>query len=130
MTFDIASICIHFYFAFFVLLLRLMLLQTLGIGVILLALFERCEGQPWLNALAVFGGAPMFFYVLHMYVSRALYSIAFVIWGPTHGVNFGLDSFNWVWIWYVVLLPALYVPTAWYSRLKARRRDITWLKYF
>ena len=27
------------------------------------------------------------------------------------------------------LLAPLYFPTAWYSRLKARRRDITWLKY-
>jgi hypothetical protein len=27
------------------------------------------------------------------------------------------------------LLVPLYLPTAWYSRLKARRRDIAWLKY-
>jgi uncharacterized membrane protein len=108
----------------------LFLLQTLGVGVTLLALFERWQGHPWLNALAVFGGAPMFFYIMHMYVLRALYHIAFLIWGPTHGVNFGLDNFNWIWPWYFALLPLLYVPTAWYSRLKARRRDITWLKYF
>lgn len=108
----------------------LFLLQTLGVGVILLALFERWEGHPWLNALAVFGGAPMFFYILHIYVLRALYHVAFVIWGPTHGVSFGLDNVNWLWLWYAVLLPVLYVPTAWYSRLKARRRDIAWLKYF
>jgi uncharacterized membrane protein len=108
----------------------LFLLQTLGVGVILLALFERWEGHPWLNALAVFGGAPMFFYIVHMYVLRAFYHVAFHIWGPTHGVSFGLDNLNWIWLWYAVLLPVLYVPTAWYSRLKARRRDITWLKYF
>lgn len=108
----------------------LFLLQTLGVGVVLLALFERWEGHPWLNALAVFGGAPMFFYILHIYVLRALYHVAFMIWGPTHGVSFGLDDVSWLWLWYAVLLPVLYVPTAWYSRLKARRRDITWLKYF
>jgi len=108
----------------------LFLLQTLGIGVILLALFERWEGRPWLTALAVFGGAPMFFYIMHMYVLRALYHVAYLIWGPTHGVSFGLDDFNWIWLWYLVLLPILYVPTAWYSRLKARRRNIAWLKYF
>lgn len=108
----------------------LFLLQTLGIGVILLALFERWEGRPWLTALAVFGGAPMFFYIMHMYVLRALYHVAYAIWGPTHGVSFGLDDFNWIWLWYLILLPILYVPTAWYSRLKARRRDIAWLKYF
>lgn len=108
----------------------LFLLQTLGLGVVLLALFERWEGHPWLNALAVFGGAPMFFYILHIYVLRALYHVAFMIWGPTHGVSFGLDDVSWLWLWYAVLLPVLYVPTAWYSRLKARRRDIVWLKYF
>lgn len=108
----------------------LFLLQTLGVGVALLALFERWQGHPWLNALAVFGGAPMFFYILHMYVLRALYHIAYWIWGPTHGVSFGLDDFHWIWLWYAALLPLLYVPTAWYSRLKARRRDIGWLKYF
>ncbi|RQO38773.1 hypothetical protein DBR37_00345 [Herminiimonas sp. KBW02] len=108
----------------------LFLLQTLGIGVILLALFERWNGQRWLSMLAVFGGAPMFFYILHMYVLRVLYHIAFLIWGATHGVSFGLENFNWIWLWYALLLPLLYVPTAWYSRLKVRRRDISWLRYF
>jgi len=108
----------------------LFLLQTLGVGAILLAWFERWEGHPWLTALAVFGGAPMFFYIMHMYVLRALYHLAYMIWGPTHGVSFGLDDFNWIWLWYAALLPVLYVPTAWYSRLKVRRRDIKWLKYF
>lgn len=108
----------------------LFLLQTLGVGIILLALFERWQGHRWLSMLAVFGGAPMFFYILHMYVLRALYHLAYWIWGPTHGVSFGLDYFHWIWLWYALLLPVLYVPTAWYSRLKARRRDISWLKYF
>lgn len=108
----------------------LFILQTLGIGAILLALFERLNAHSWLSMLAVFGAAPMFFYILHMYVLRVLYHIAFVIYGATHGVSFGLDYFNWIWLWYLVLLPLLYVPTAWYSRLKARRRDIAWLKYF
>lgn len=108
----------------------LFLLQTLGVGIVLLALFERWEGRAWLNALAVFGGAPMFFYILHIYVLRALYHIAYMIWGPTHGAGFGLDAFHWLWVWYAVLLPLLYIPTAWYARLKTRRRDIAWLKYF
>ncbi len=31
---------------------------------------------------------------------------------------------------HIHVLRALYhVPTAWYSRLKARRKDIAWLKY-
>ncbi len=32
--------------------------------------------------------------------------------------------------WRVALIIPLYFPTAWFARLKARRRDIAWLKYF
>ena len=106
----------------------LFLLSTLGPGAILLALFERTQAS-WLRVLAVVGGAAMFFYIMHMYVLRALYHTAYAIWGPNHGNVFGVDSLVWVWVWYVALLVPLYVPTAWYSRLKARRRDIAWLKY-
>lgn len=107
----------------------LFLLPTLGIGAVLLALFERAQGKAWLPVLSVFGAAPMFFYILHMYVLRALYHVAMGIWGPNHGVSFGVDRIEWVWLWYVALLVPLYIPTAWYSRLKSRRKDIAWLKY-
>lgn len=107
----------------------LFLLPTLGIGALLLSQFEKAQGQGWMNALSVFGAAPMFFYVLHLYVLRALYMTALYIWGPNHGEFFGVDNIAWVWVWYVGLLPALYVPTVWFSRLKSRRRDIAWLKY-
>jgi len=107
----------------------LFLLSTLGPGLVLLALFERAREASWVATLAVFGGAAMFFYIMHMYVLRALYHGAYAIWGPNHGEVFGVDSIAWVWAWYVALLVALYFPTAWYSRLKARRRDIAWLKY-
>lgn len=108
----------------------LFLLPTLGIGVLLLSRFEKSQGEGWMNALSVFGAAPMFFYVLHLYVLRVLYETAYVIWGPNHGELFGVDHIAWVWAWYVFLLPVLYVPTVWFSKLKSRRRDIAWLKYF
>lgn len=108
----------------------LFLLPTLGIGAVLLALFERAQQSSWIEVLAVFGGAPMFFYIMHIYVLRALYHAACLIWGPTHGNVFGVSNVGWVWVWYIALLIPLYIPTAWYSRLKARRRDIAWLKYF
>lgn len=107
----------------------LFLLSTLGPGALLLAYFERVQGASWLRVLSVFGGAAMFFYILHIYVLRALYHAAFAIWGPNHGAYYAVDHIAWVWAWYVALLPILYVPTAWYSRLKARRKDIAWLKY-
>lgn len=107
----------------------LFLLSTLGVGALLLVVFERARDANWLKMLAVFGAAPMFFYILHIYVLRVLYHSAYFLWGPTHGAFFGVDSIAWVWLWYVALLVPLYIPTAWYSRLKARRKDIGWLKY-
>lgn len=108
----------------------LFLLPTLGGGALLLALFERIKDSPLIAALAVFGGAPMFFYLLHLSVLRILYHSALAIWGPNHGANFGFDNYNWVFVWYAAMILPLYIPTAWFARLKRRRRDIAWLKYF
>ena len=62
-------------------ILGLFLLPTLGIGALLLALFERMQGMRIIDMLAVFGGAPMFFYLLHLSVLRILYHSALAIWG-------------------------------------------------
>lgn len=107
----------------------LFLMLTLGCGALLFALFERIEGSRVTAALAVLGGAPMFFYLLHLGVLRVLYHSAFAIWGATQGSVFGVQDYGWVLIWYVALIVPLYLPTAWFSRFKARRRDIGWLKY-
>lgn len=107
----------------------LFLLLTLGCGALLLAAFERLDGSRVAGAVAVFGAAPMFFYLLHLSVLRLLYHSAFAIWGPTHGATFGVDDYGWVLLWYVALIGPLYVPTAWFARFKAKRRDIGWLKY-
>lgn len=107
----------------------LFLLLTLGLGAVLLAALERLNDTRLTSVLAVFGGAPMFFYLFHLTILRLLYHAAFAIWGPTQGSTFGLANYNWVWLWYVSLIVPLYVPTAWFSRFKAARRDIAWLKY-
>lgn len=108
----------------------LFLLPTLGLGALFLVVFEKMQGGAIANALSVFGGAPMFFYLFHLSVLRILYHSALAIWGPNHGSIFGVDSYGWVIVWYLGLLIPLYIPTVWFSQLKKRRRDITWLKYF
>ncbi|WP_442681512.1 DUF1624 domain-containing protein [Sphingomonas sp. ASY06-1R] len=107
----------------------LFLLLTLGLGAMLLAALERLNDTRPVAALAVFGGAPMFFYLFHLTILRLLYHAAFAIWGPTQGSTFGVANYDWVLLWYVGLIVPLYLPTAWFSRFKAARRDITWLKY-
>jgi Predicted membrane protein len=107
----------------------LFLLPTLGVGLILLAAFERANDARPTHWLAVMGGAPMFFYLFHLYLLRILYLSARAIWGTNHGDIFGVDSLAWVWVWYLGLIVPLYFPTRWFSNLKKRRKDIWWLKY-
>ncbi|MBH3338542.1 DUF1624 domain-containing protein [Pseudomonas mendocina] len=108
----------------------LFLALTLGIGLLLLAAFERRNEGRVVRVLAVFGSAPMFFYLLHLYVLKLLYIAAFAVWGANQGHYFGFASMAWVWAATVVLAMLLFPPTQWFARLKARRRDIRWLKYF
>ncbi|MFY8092465.1 MAG: DUF1624 domain-containing protein [Niveispirillum sp.] len=107
----------------------LFLLPTVGAGVLLLALFEKYQDSKVMPYLAMFGGAPMFFYLLHLYVLKALYLIAVALYGLNKGQFFGVDNVSTVWIWFALLLVPLYLPTRWFADLKQRRRDIWWLKY-
>jgi len=107
----------------------LFLLPTLGIGAILLGWFERLEGGRVSHWLAVLGGAPMFFYLLHLYLLRIFYVSALAMFGPDHGAIYGVDALGWVWVWFAALIVPLYFPTRWFSLLKKRRKDIWWLKY-
>lgn len=102
---------------------------TLGIGLLVLIAFERFQEKPWLRPLVTLGAAPMFFYLLHLYVLKILYLIAVAIWGLNQGSYFGFDAMWGVWLSSVVLAVALFPAVRWFAGLKARRRDITWLKY-
>ena len=105
------------------------LMPTIGAGALLLAGFERVASSRLTPPLATFGGAPMFYYLLHLYVLRLLYLVALALWGPTHGELFALGDLGWIWACYGVLVVAMYVPTRWFAGVKQRRRDIGWLKY-
>lgn len=108
----------------------LFLLSTLGAGAVLLALFEAAE-QRWLTrAIAIFGAAPMFFYLFHLYVLKAAYLVALSIYGPNQGEYFGVDRLGSMWLWCFALVLPLYFPTRWFAGWKRRRRDLPWLRYF
>ena len=108
----------------------LFLTLTLGTGLLLLRAFERAGQARWVTVLAVFGAAPMFFYLLHLYVLKLLYLASVALFGLDQGDYFGFDGIGGVWLVAVLLSAALYLPVRWFARLKARRRDIAWLKYF
>ena len=107
----------------------LFLTLTLGVGLLLLLAFERVRQGKWIAVLAVFGAAPMFFYLLHLYVLKVLYLLSVALFGLNQGSYFGFEGMGAVWLTAVFLAAALYLPVRWFAGLKARRRDISWLKY-
>ncbi|MBD8494312.1 DUF1624 domain-containing protein [Pseudomonas syringae] len=102
---------------------------TLGLGLLLLIALERWQERAWLKPLVIFGAAPMFFYLLHLYVLKLLYLIAVAVWGLNQGKYFGFDSVGAVWLCSAVLAVVLFPAVRWFAALKGRRRDIAWLKY-
>ncbi|WP_460150699.1 DUF1624 domain-containing protein [Pseudomonas sp. S3_A03] len=107
----------------------LFLALTLGVGLLLLLALERAGHRRWIGVLAVFGSVPMFFYLLHLYVLKVLYIACVALFGLNHGNYFGFDGMGAVWLAALLLPLALYAPVRWFAGLKARRRDLAWLKY-
>ncbi|MBU9675353.1 DUF1624 domain-containing protein [Burkholderia multivorans] len=105
------------------------LLPTLGATLLLLAAFERRDRCAVAQRLATLGGAPMFFYLLHLYVLKALYVVALATFGANQGNYFGFDALLGVWLASALLIVPLYWPAAWFARLKQRRKEVGWLKY-
>ena len=108
------------------------LLLTLGIGLLVLALLEQpLRHAAWDRAcamFAVFGGAPLFYYLLHLYALLALQRVA----GAMQGADGGRYEFSAVWqLWLASALLAalLYLPARWFGWYK-RSSGIAWLKYF
>lgn len=96
---------------------------TLGVGLLLLVLLER--RLPGIGPkLAVLGAAPMFFYILHLYV---LQLIARSMTGAGFAVR--MEAVWPVWALTALLTLVLYPVVRAFAAFKARRRDLAWLKY-
>jgi uncharacterized membrane protein len=93
----------------------LFLLMTLGPALVLLGWFDNLAFSPR-NPLMVFGQTPLFFFLAHFYLARAL---AFL----HNGV--GLAVVYLIWILVVV---AMYPLCLWFRGVKARRSR-WWLAY-
>lgn len=97
---------------------------TLGTGLLLLLVLERRQG-PIVQRLAVLGAAPMFFYIAHLYALKLLYLAVSAV--DADSARF--DGVGPMWVLTALLCVALYPAVQAFARLKARRRDIAWLKY-
>lgn len=117
-------------------------LVTLGIMFVLWPVFTRLRG-PVASVLGTFGAAPLFFYVLHIYLIHVLAIAANAATGRNveglfdyminvflapekfEGLGFSLP---WVYLAWIVVLAVLYPACRYWQGLKARRRD-WWLSY-
>lgn len=102
-------------------------LFTLGIGTLLLAVLERVPAGT-ARMLAVFGGAPLFFYLLHLYVLHLLNLGALTYFGSNQGSLFSVANMGHVWLIALLLAPPLGLACAWFGRLK-RRSPQPWMRY-
>lgn len=103
------------------------LLLTLGVGLLVLAWLEQ-RSNGFLRVCAVFGGAPMFYYLLHLYVLLAMQKTAVAWLGANYGQRYEFDSLWQVWVLAAVLIPLLYWPCRAFGNFK-RRTTMAWVRY-
>ena len=103
------------------------LLITLGVAFIVLALLEKTNSDN-LNFLRYYGSAPLFFYLLHLYVLLILYWALVSIFGTNKGIYYGVDTVWQVWGISIVLSLVLYFPTKRFSNFKKTTQQ-AWVKY-
>ena len=111
------------------------LLMTLGGGFFLLAATDQADNA-FTRFMSTFGGAPMFYYIVHLAALIYGYKLLVAIFGtnqvgPTGMERFGVgpDHFWVVWVATVGMWFVLYYPTKWFGAYK-RRTSIGWVKYF
>lgn len=106
------------------------LLMTVGAGMLMLAALEKADNA-FTRICSTFGGAPMFYYIVHLYVLMIGYRIMLAIFGPNQGTRFGVDadSFWIVWVVWLAMVPLLYFPVRAFAAYK-RRSPQSWVRYF
>ena len=118
----------------------LYLAMTLGPSLVALTAFESARGT-LARLLVIFGRVPLFYYVAHLLLLHALAIVFAAIaqgrmdWlfgglpinprAKPEGYGLTLPGVYLVWI---AVVAALYMPCRWFSEFKRRRNDV-WLKY-
>lgn len=104
------------------------ILLTLGIGLILLSWFEKHENR-FTAVMQVFGSAPMFVYILHLYILLFAYRGSVALFGANQGDLFAIPSVAYIWLITFALAALLYYPTKKFSQYKHQSKN-KFLKYF
>lgn len=103
------------------------MLLTIGLSLILLSKMENIDNRVT-TVLKTFGSAPMFFYILHLYVLLVSYAVLMWLFGSTQGELFGVDHVWQVWAFTIPLACLLYFPTKAFSHFKRRNKN-SWVKF-
>ncbi|WP_409026599.1 heparan-alpha-glucosaminide N-acetyltransferase domain-containing protein [Janthinobacterium sp. SUN098] len=104
------------------------LLFTLGLGLLGLAWLESVDNG-FTRACATFGGAPMFYYLLHLYLLLAIGLTLTAVLGANHGTRYGVEHIWQVWLLALLLMPVLYFPCRAFANYK-RTSQQAWVRYF
>lgn len=103
------------------------LLATLGVGALLLAALEKAPRR-LVGLLAIFGGAPLFFYLIHLYALHLLNLGPLVALGPNQGESFSLPGVGWIWLLAVAVAVPGWFACRWFGEVK-RHSTQWWMKY-
>ncbi|MGK5035169.1 DUF1624 domain-containing protein [Janthinobacterium sp. LB3P118] len=104
------------------------LLFTLGLGLLGLAWLESANNW-FTRACATFGGAPMFYYLLHLYLLLLISLTLTAVLGANHGARYGVEHIWQVWMLALLLMPVLYFPCRAFANYK-RTSQQAWVRYF
>ena len=104
------------------------LLFTLGLGLLGLAWLESVDNW-FTRACATFGGAPMFYYLLHLYLLLVIGITLTAVLGANHGDRYGVEHIWQVWLIALALMPVLYFPCRAFANYK-RTSQQAWVRYF
>jgi uncharacterized membrane protein len=103
------------------------LLLTLGVGALLLAGLEKAP-QRLVGMLAVLGGAPLFFYLIHLYGLHLLQLAARAALGPNQGETWALPGVGSIWLLAALVAIPCWLACRWFGPVK-RASPWPWMRY-
>jgi uncharacterized membrane protein len=102
-------------------------LMTLGPALLFLRYFETWGGMAS-HFLLQFGRAPMFYYILHLYILHAACHVTLFFLGIPDGIKYSVPHIGVVWLITALTLLLTYPLVIWFSETKAKSGK-TWLSY-
>lgn len=99
------------------------LLLTLAIGLFLLWLLERFKGK-LVDMVAVFGSAPLFYYVIHIYGLNVMNTVGLALWGPNQGKYLSFTHVGYLWLLALLLAFPLWFACRWFANLKRKKKSV------